>query len=111
MLSVIIVAAGSSQRMGFDKLFAPLAGTSVIAQTVSAFDQTACVDEIILVGREGGLTNLQELVKQTGARKVRHIVPGGKHRQDSGLSGLCYGAAQAEHVAVHDAARPLITSV
>jgi 2-C-methyl-D-erythritol 4-phosphate cytidylyltransferase len=111
MLSAIIVAAGSSQRMGFDKLFAPLGGTSVIAQTVGAFDQATCVDEIVLVGREDRLPNLRELVRQAGAKKVRHIVPGGKHRQDSVLAGLNHVASQTDYVAVHDAARPLITSV
>ena len=97
--------------MGFDKLFAPLGGTSVIAQTVGAFAQAACVDEIILVGREDRVVDLQELVRQSDLKKVRHVIPGGKRRQDSVLAGLDHIAPQADHVAVHDAARPLITSV
>jgi len=37
MLSAIIVAGGSSQRMGFDKLFAVIAGEPVIAHSIRAF--------------------------------------------------------------------------
>jgi len=36
MLSAIIVAAGSSERMGFDKLFALVSGKPVIAHTIAA---------------------------------------------------------------------------
>ena len=39
MLSAIIVAAGSSQRMGFDKLFALLGDKPVVAHTLDAFEQ------------------------------------------------------------------------
>ena len=37
MISAIIVAAGSSRRMGFDKLFAKLAGHPVLWHSISAF--------------------------------------------------------------------------
>src|SRR3954465_1452133 len=51
MLSAVIVAAGSSQRMGFDKLLALLGDRPVLAHTIGAFDQTPSVHEIILVAR------------------------------------------------------------
>ncbi|HET9418660.1 MAG TPA: 2-C-methyl-D-erythritol 4-phosphate cytidylyltransferase [Chthoniobacterales bacterium] len=107
MLSAIIVAAGASERMGFDKLFAPLADKPVVAHTIDAFERTSCVDEIILVGRKD---SLEELRKVLGANtKVRHLVPGGTLRQDSVRAGLQQVDARADYVAVHDAARPLIT--
>ena len=37
MLTAIIVAAGSSERMGFDKLFALVSGKPIIAHTIAAF--------------------------------------------------------------------------
>src|ERR1041385_5679796 len=107
MLSVIIVAAGSSERMGFDKLFAPLAGKPVIAHTIDAFERTACVDEIIVVGRNDSLAELGKIVgPQTKARKT---VAGGALRHDSVRAGLEHVDPTASFVAVHDAARPLIT--
>ena len=36
MLTAIIVAAGSSERMGFDKLFALVSGKPIIAHTIAA---------------------------------------------------------------------------
>ena len=109
MLSAIIVAAGSSRRMGFDKLFALLGGKPVIAHTLNAFERTDCVDEIILVGRADRLPELQELVRHADSRKVRHVVAGGEHRQDSVRVSLNLLAPGARYVAVHDAARPFIT--
>ena len=110
MLTAIIVAAGSSQRMGFDKLFALLGEKPVIAHTLDAFERAECVDEIILVGRDDRLIELQELVRRAELKKVRHVVSGGVHRQDSVRAGLNLLAPDARYVAVHDAARPLITS-
>ena len=110
MLTAIIVAAGSSQRMGFDKLFALLGEKPVVAHTLNAFERTDCVEEIILVGREKRLAELGELVRQAELKKVRHVVPGGVHRQDSVRIGLSLLAPTVRYVAVHDAARPLITS-
>jgi 2-C-methyl-D-erythritol 4-phosphate cytidylyltransferase len=110
MLTAIIVAAGSSNRMGFDKLFALLADKPVVAHTLEAFERTESVDEIILVGREDRLAELQELVKRAEAKKVRHVISGGLQRQDSVRAGLDMLASDACYVAVHDAARPLVTA-
>ena len=107
MLTVIIVAAGSSERMGFDKLFAPLAGKPVIAHTIDAFECTECVTEIILVGRDDTLAELRKLLKSQ--TKVKKIVPGGAQRQDSVRTGLDNVDPKNQFVGVHDAARPLIT--
>jgi 2-C-methyl-D-erythritol 4-phosphate cytidylyltransferase len=109
MLSAIIVAAGSSQRMGFDKLFAVLGDKLVVAYALDAFERAECVDEIILVGRDDRLVELQELVRRAEGKKVRHVVSGGLHRQDSVRAGLNLLGPDARYVAVHDAARPLIT--
>jgi 2-C-methyl-D-erythritol 4-phosphate cytidylyltransferase len=109
MLTAIIVAAGSSQRMGFDKLFALLGDKPVIAHTLQAFESAGCVDEIILVGRADRLAELRELIGRAASKKVRHIISGGVHRQDSVQAGLNLLGPATRYVAVHDAARPLIT--
>jgi 2-C-methyl-D-erythritol 4-phosphate cytidylyltransferase len=110
MLTAIIVAAGSSQRMGFDKLFALLGDKLVIVHTLEAFERAECVDEIILVSRDDRLAELQKLVKRAELKKVRHIVSGGVHRQDSVQAGLNLLGQGARYVAVHDAARPFTTA-
>jgi len=107
MLSAIIVAAGSSERMGFDKLFALVSGQPVIAHTIAAFEDTKCVDEIILVGRADSLAELRKLIGKPS--KVKQIVEGGAERSDSVRAGLEQVDSKSDFVAVHDAARPMIT--
>jgi 2-C-methyl-D-erythritol 4-phosphate cytidylyltransferase len=109
MLTAIIVAAGDSRRMGFDKLFATIVGRPVIAHTIGAFERAGSVGEIIVIGREDRLDEIKAIVRDENFKKVRSIVPGGKHRQDSVRAGLDQLAAGAKYIAVHDAARPLIT--
>lgn len=107
MLSAIIVAAGSSERMGFDKLFALVSGKPVIAYTIAAFEEAKCVDEIILVGRADSLGELEKVINRSG--KVKEIVAGGAERSDSVRAGLQNVDSKTDFVAVHDAARPMIT--
>lgn len=110
MLSAIIVAGGSSQRMGFDKLLALLDGKPVVAYALEAFEAADCVEEIILVGHSASLPQLQEVVRNFKSKsKVRHVVPGGPRRQDSVSAGLNVVAPEVGYVAVHDAARPLVS--
>ena len=108
MLTAIIVAGGSSQRMGFDKLFALLGDRPVLAHTIDAFERTESVGEIVLVARAERVGEFEELVRQNDFKKVRRVVAGGKHRQDSVQAGLGAVEARANYIAVHDAARPLI---
>jgi 2-C-methyl-D-erythritol 4-phosphate cytidylyltransferase len=109
MLTAIIVAAGDSRRMGFDKLFAAIAGKPVIAHTIRAFERVNSVHAIIVVAREDRRDEIKTIVRDENFKKVRSIIPGGKHRQDSVRAGLDHLESVTEYVAVHDAARPLIT--
>ena len=109
MLSAIIVAGGSSHRMGFDKLFAIIAGEPVLAHALRAFDRATSVGEIIVVSREERHNEIRKLIGEASFKKVCSIVPGGDRRQDSVRAGLRLIHEGATYVAVHDAARPLIT--
>jgi len=108
MLTAIIVAGGSSQRMGFDKLFALLNNKPVLAHSITAFEQTKSVTDIIVVGRAERLSDCEEVIRAQGFRKVSTVIPGGARRQDSVQQGLERLAQDCDFVAVHDAARPLV---
>ena len=95
--------------MGFDKTFAILSGKPVVAHTLSAFEQTTSVTEIIIVGREARLRDLEEIAEIEGCAKVHRVVAGGARRQDSVANGLKALSTAARLVAVQDAARPLVT--
>lgn len=108
MTTAIIVAAGKGTRMGpnVDKLFLALNGRPVVAHTWARFDAAACVDDIVLVVRDGMQGAFDELAARYGFRKPFRLVSGGKERQDSVWNGLQAVAPDTETVAIQDAARP-----
>ena len=110
MLTAIIVAAGSSRRMGFDKLFAEIAGKPVIAHTIAAFERSDPVAAIIIVAREDRHRAIEKMIGDQQFKKIHAILKGGEHRQDSVHAGLDRLPENARYVAVHDAARPLVTA-
>ena len=93
--------------MGFDKLFALVSGKPVIAHTIAAFENTQCVDEIIVVGRADCIPELEKLIGKP--TKVKQIIEGGALRSDSVRAGLQHLDTECDFVAVHDAARPMVT--
>src|SRR2546427_12582848 len=90
MTSAIIVAAGKGARMGpnVDKLFFEVAGRPVIAHTWQRFDDSARIDEVVLVVRDTMQPAFAELADRYGFRKSHRLVIGGKQRQDSGWNGF-----------------------
>jgi 2-C-methyl-D-erythritol 4-phosphate cytidylyltransferase len=108
--SAIIVAAGSSRRMGFDKMFAPLAGKAVVWHSIKAFQDAREITEIIVVAREEQRAEIERMVKESAFDKVRSVVEGGAERHFSVWNGLqAVESAESEFVAIHDGARPLTT--
>jgi 2-C-methyl-D-erythritol 4-phosphate cytidylyltransferase len=108
MTSAIIVAAGKGTRMGLnsDKLFLEIHGRPVIAHTWQTFDHSKCIDEIILVIRDGTQTAFTELAQKCKFTKRFVLVAGGVERQDSVWNGLGALSAGSAIVAIQDGARP-----
>ncbi|MEO7297947.1 MAG: 2-C-methyl-D-erythritol 4-phosphate cytidylyltransferase [Verrucomicrobiota bacterium] len=109
MTSAIIVAAGKGTRMGanINKLFLELAGRPVVAHTWQRFNDAACIDEIILVVRDGVQSAFTELANQFDFKKTFRFAIGGKERQDSVWNGLEALSPNSEIVAIQDGARPV----
>lgn len=104
-VSAIIVAAGASRRMGFDKLSYRLPGGKTVLETsAAAFAAHPQVDELILVAG-GNLPACQAIA--AACPKPCTVVGGGATRADSVCSGL--RAAKGQLVAIHDAARPFVS--
>ncbi|MEO6054629.1 MAG: 2-C-methyl-D-erythritol 4-phosphate cytidylyltransferase [Chthoniobacterales bacterium] len=106
----VIVAAGSSQRMGFDKLTVQIAGKPLIAHTLSAFQVCPEVQKIVLVCAAERIHEFEILAAKEGISKLEKVVSGGKERQQSVSHGLQAVAPEFEIIAVQDAARPLVTA-
>jgi 2-C-methyl-D-erythritol 4-phosphate cytidylyltransferase len=106
MNSAILVAAGKGVRMGADKLWLEIAGRPVVAHTWQKFNDAKCIDEIILVVREGMQKKFSELAAKYTFQKPSRVVVGGAERQDSVWNGLEALSPKTEVVAIQDAARP-----
>ncbi len=109
----IVVAAGSSQRMGgIDKLAWPVAGRPVLAHTLAALAAADDVDAIVVVTAADRETTVA--AADWLPAKVRAVVPGGARRQDSVAAGfdalerLAPDPDGTRVLLVHDGARPLV---
>jgi 2-C-methyl-D-erythritol 4-phosphate cytidylyltransferase len=103
--SAIIVAAGSSRRLGQDKLAWTLDGITILRRSINAFMKANTIDSIIVVCPQ----NRWELIDHENFTKPVTRVDGGKERQDSVAAGLAALPADTQLVAVHDGARPLVS--
>ena len=111
--AVILAAAGSSSRFGADrnKLVQLLAGKPVIAHTLRLFLMRADVAQVILSANDDSDVACQrhpawlELLQDDRVTRVA----GGASRAQSVLNALRAVRQSVEWVAVHDAARPLVS--
>jgi len=107
----IVVAAGSSTRMGgSDKLAAVVGGRPLLAWTLEAVAHSSSVAHIVVVTagpRVGEIAAAAWLPDIVSA-----VVAGGERRQDSvaaGVAALPEGPGSAV-ILVHDGARPLVSA-
>ena len=106
----VVAAAGSSTRMGgTDKLMAPLGGQPVILRTLRALEESPCIQEILVVTRGELLVDIGALCRDAGLGKVTQVLLGGKSRLESVYKGVNQVSDKAKLIAVHDAARPLVS--
>ncbi len=111
-ITVLVPAAGAGIRMGkgVRKQFLLLQGLPILAHTLARFEALPDVAEIIPIVPEEEMAHcLEKCVEARGIRKVKRVVPGGPHRQDSVYNGLKAVDPATDYVMVHDGVRPLIT--
>jgi len=107
--SAVVVAAGTSRRMGGkDKLFLEICGAPVLAHTLLAFQNSDHISEIIIVARCDMTGLVSELCERYGISKVKKIVTGGESRQESVLCGVNAASKKASLISIHDGARPCV---
>lgn len=108
-IPVIVVAAGSSRRMGgTNKQTISVGGMPVIARTLSALQKSPFVSKIILVTREEDIFLMQGICDKYGIKKISDIVKGGESRHDSVLCGIKRLDKTDKTVLIHDGARPFL---
>lgn len=110
LCSVVVVAAGSARRMeGIDKILTPLGELPVLVHTLYAFQDCPVVSEVVVVTREDLLVEVSRLCKDFALDKVSKVIVGGAERIHSVQAGLREVDPEAELIAIHDGARPLVT--
>ena len=107
--SAVVLAAGSSQRMGQEKTLMTVGGMPVLVRTLLAFEKSEHVDEIIVVTRVDRIEDTAELCHGNGISKLKMVIGGGATRMESALAGVSACNKDAKLIAIHDGARPLVT--
>lgn len=107
--AAVVVAAGSSTRMGRDKIMLELAGTPVLVHTLQALQSCPRVHEIVVVTREDLLIPVSKLCREYALEKVTKVVVGGSTRVQSVYLGVQEVSKQAALIAIQDGARPLLS--
>mmetsp|Transcript_18829 Transcript_18829/g.45247 ORF Transcript_18829/g.45247 Transcript_18829/m.45247 type:complete len:306 (-) Transcript_18829:251-1168(-) len=107
-VGVILLAGGVGSRMkaGKPKQFLELEGKPMLMHSLDLFRGLEGVDSITIVIAEEYRDMFDDIVKKDD--RIRFAGPG-KERQDSVFNGLQQVPDSATLVAVHDAARPLVT--
>lgn len=110
--AVIVLAAGKSSRFGdphYKKPFAMLGGRAVWLHSVERFTSRPDVCQTILVIAP---EDREEFYRKFGANVAFmgiDLCEGGAERPDSVAAAMATVSEGATHVAIHDAARPLVT--
>lgn len=104
--SAVVVAAGSSRRMGEDKLGLEIDGVPVLLRSLLCLERCGEIDEIIVVTRPECLSEVSRMCRNGGVTKASKVVCGGETRTHSALAGVCAASRRAKIICIHDAARP-----
>ncbi|MDH7497322.1 MAG: 2-C-methyl-D-erythritol 4-phosphate cytidylyltransferase [Syntrophomonadaceae bacterium] len=108
-VGVIIAAAGQGTRMGtpVNKQFLLLDGRPVLMHSWHTFSSLSEVVKLVVVAHPQEVETCRRLLPDDGRTLV---VSGGRERQDSVMAGLACLQPAPDLVAVHDGARPLVTT-
>ena len=109
--AAIIVAAGSSHRMGesVSKQFLEVKGVPVLVRTLQSFEACPEISRIVVVTKESFIPAVLEMAEVYGIQKLTAVVAGGDTRAASARCGFEAIGNDVTHVAIHDGARCLIT--
>jgi 2-C-methyl-D-erythritol 4-phosphate cytidylyltransferase len=110
--AVILPAAGKSSRFGGEikKAFLALGHRPVWAHAAALFAERSDVRQVLLVLAAEDREPFEAESGDEVARLGVAIAPGGRERSESVANALALVAPAVEYVAIHDAARPCVTS-
>ena len=92
---------------GVDKIFTPVCGRPLLAWSVSVFEASPVIDEIVVAVHRSAIQQGRALAQQEHWGKVSQVCRGGPRRQDSVREAL-WRLGKCDWVLVHDGARPCV---
>jgi 2-C-methyl-D-erythritol 4-phosphate cytidylyltransferase len=110
--TALLAAAGSGERLGAGtpKALVELAGRPMAAWSLLAFDAAETIDAVVIAAPPEAVAGFARLATEVVPDLPAHVVPGGDSRSESVARALAETPEEVERVAVHDAARPLVTA-
>lgn len=108
--SVIVVAAGSGERLGATspKAFVSVAGKTLLEHALGTLNAVTHTLQVVVVAPKKWLGAAEDLGRKTlDDRHSLVVVPGGATRSDSVRAGLAAVEKDVTKVLIHDAARAL----
>ena len=111
-VTVILAAAGSGTRLGgVSKPLMNILGKTAIEYSLEIFENIADITRIVISTKDEDIEKYESIVKSRSFKKVIGIIPGGSTRGESVAKAFRYAFEDTitDFVAIHDAARPLIT--
>ena len=93
-----------------DKILVPLCGKPVVVYSLEAFIESEVADHFVFVYRDEAQKGiLKSIVEKRVSGSIKTFwVQGGEERQDSVYHALQTLSPSAQHVFIHDCARPLV---
>lgn len=109
-IAVIIPAAGSSTRFGLsDKLAQDLGGRSLLLRAIEPFTNIDEVSAVIVAGPPDDFESFKDQYgPKLGFLGAKLVEGGREERWESVKKALAFVGDDVTHIAVHDAARPLV---
>lgn len=114
--AAVVLAGGTGQRVGLaiPKQLLKIAGKTIIEHTLSVFEESPEIDDVIVLMAPGYVPDVEQIVAKAGFAKVTRVLEGGSTRNETttrAITALGEGLAEGEdlNVLFHDAVRPLIS--
>lgn len=111
IVAAVVPAAGSGKRLGarVPKAFVPVFGIPLFVHTLRALFKAYPFVQTVLVVGNSRVKTAESAVRRLGLGRVQ-VVRGGATRAESVRRGLLALDRKVSLVAVHDAARPLVSA-
>ena len=109
----IITAAGKGTRLkgNVSKQFLNIYGKPILAHTINIFQKSPKISQIyISVPEDYEEVCRKDIIEKFSLTKVKKLVIGGKHRQESVYNALKAVPSTSRIVLIHDGVRPLVTT-